>query len=261
MKTGSVGAIDVSVSDPNVIYVGMGESAVRGNVSHGDGVYRSSDAGKTWKHIGLSDSRQIGRVRIHPKDPDVAYVAAMGHLWSANKERGVFRTRDGGKTWQNILFRSDKAGAFDIVLEPGNPNTIYAAFWQIQRTPYSLISGGEGSSIYKSNDGGDTWTDISKNKGLPAGVLGKIGISVSPVNPNRVWAMIEAKEGGLYRSDDAGENWQRVSDNAGIRQRPWYYTRVYADTQSVDTVYVLNVGFHKSIDGGRNFTTVGVPHC
>lgn len=259
-KTGSVGAIDVALSDPNVIYVGMGESPVRGNVSHGDGMYKSLDAGKTWKHVGLGDSRQIGRVRIHPKDPDVAYAAAMGHLWAANKERGVFRTKDGGKTWQNILFRSDKAGAFDLVLDPADPNTIYAAFWQVQRTPYSLISGGEGSSIYKSTDGGDTWADISKNRGLPVGVLGKIGVSVSPVNTNRVWAMIEAKEGGLYRSDDAGETWQRVSDNANIRQRPWYYTRVYADTQNADTVYVLNVGFHKSIDGGRNFTTVGVPH-
>lgn len=259
-KTGSVGAIDVSLSDPNVIYVGMGESPVRGNVSSGDGVYRSADAGKTWKHVGLSDSRHIGRVRIHPKNADVAYVAAMGHLWGPNKERGVFRTKDGGKTWQNILFRTEKAGAFDISFDPADPNTIYAAFWQVQRTPYSLISGGEGSSLYKSTDGGDTWTDISKNRGLPAGVLGKIGVSVSPVNPNRVFAMIEAKDGGLYRSDDAGETWQRVSDNANIRQRPWYYTRVYADTQNADTVYVLNVGFHKSIDGGRTFTTIGVPH-
>jgi photosystem II stability/assembly factor-like uncharacterized protein len=259
-KTGSVGAIDVALSDPNIIYAGMGESPVRGNVSHGDGVYKSVDAGKTWKHIGLSDSRQIGRVRIHPKNPDVAYVAAMGHLWAANKERGIFRTRDGGKTWQNVLFRSDKAGAFDLHFDPSNANTLYATFWQVQRTPYSLISGGEGSAIYKSTDGGDTWTDISKNKGLPAGVLGKIGITVSPVNPNRVFAMVEAKEGGLYRSDDAGETWQRVSNNPAIMQRPWYYFRVYADSQQADTVYVLNVGFHKSIDGGRNFTTINVPH-
>ncbi len=259
-KTGSVGAIDVSLSDPNVIYVGMGESPVRGNVSHGDGVYKSTDAGKTWKHVGLGDSRQIGRVRIHPKDPNIVYVAAMGHLWGPNKERGLFRTTDGGKTWQNILFRSDKAGAFDISFDPANPNVMFAAFWQIQRTPYSLISGGEGSAIYRSADGGDTWTDISKNRGLPAGLLGKIGISVSPVNPNRVWVMIEAKEGGLYRSDDGGETWQRTSDNASIRQRPWYYTRVYADTQNADIVYVLNVGFHRSIDGGRTFSTVGTPH-
>ena len=259
-KTGSVGSIDVSWSDPNVVYVGMGESPVRGNVSHGDGVYKSVDAGKTWKHVGLGDSRQIGRVRIHPKDPNIVYVAAMGHLWGPNRERGLFRTKDGGRTWQNILFRSEKAGAFDISFDPANPNVMFAAFWQVQRTPYSLISGGEGSSIYKSTDGGDTWTDISKNRGLPSGVLGKIGVSVSPVNPDRVFAMIEAKDGGLYRSDDGGETWQRVSDSPAIRQRPWYYTRVYADTQNADTVYVLNVAFHKSIDGGRTFTTIGTPH-
>lgn len=259
-KTGSVGSIDVAPSDPNIIYVGMGESAVRGNVSHGDGVYKSVDAGKTWKHVGLGDSRQIGRVRVHPKNPDVVYVAAMGHLWGPNKERGLFRSKDGGKTWQNILFRSDKAGAFDLSWDPANPNLMFATFWQVQRTPYSLISGGEGSAVYRSEDGGDTWTDISKNRGMPAGVLGKIGISVSPVNPNRVFAMVEAKEGGLFRSDDGGESWQRVSDSPAIRQRPWYYHRVYADTQNADVVYVLNVGFHKSIDGGRTFTTIGVPH-
>lgn len=259
-KTGSVGAIDVSQSEPNIVYVGMGESPVRGNVSHGDGVYKSTDGGKTWKHVGLADSRQIGRVRIHPKDPNTVYVAAMGHLWGPNRERGVYRTKDGGKTWQNILFRGDKAGAFDISWDPNDPNVIYAAFWQVQRTPYSMISGGEGSSLYKSTDGGDTWTDISKNRGMPSGVLGKIGVSVSAVNPNRVFAMIEAKDGGLYRSDDAGDTWQRVSDSPAIRQRPWYYTRVYADTQNADIVYVLNVGFHRSIDGGRTFTAIGTPH-
>jgi photosystem II stability/assembly factor-like uncharacterized protein len=260
-KTGSVGAIGISESDPNIIYVGMGESPVRGNVSHGDGVYKSIDAGKTWRHVGLSDSRQIGRVRVHPKNPDLVYVAAMGHLWAPNQERGVFRSKDGGKSWEKVLFRSDKAGAFDLILDPSNPNTIYATVWQVQRTPYSLISGGEGSSIYKSTDGGDTWTDISRNRGLPAGVLGKIGITVSPVNTNRVWAMVEAKQGGLFRSDDAGETWQKVSDNPAIMQRPWYYFRVYADTQNADTVYVLNVGFHKSIDGGRTFTNIPVPHA
>ena len=259
-KTGSVGAIDVALTDPNIIYVGMGESPVRGNVSHGDGVYKSVDAGKTWKHVGLGDSRQIGRVRIHPKNPDVVYVAAMGHLWGPNQERGVFRTKDGGKNWEKVLFRSDKAGAFDLILDPSNPNIIYATTWQIKRTPYSLDSGGEGSAIYKSLDGGDTWTDISKNRGLPAGVLGKIGITVSSVNPNRVWAMVEARQAGLYRSDDGGENWQMVSNSPAILQRPWYYFRVYADTQNVDTVYVLNVGFHKSIDGGRTFSTIRVPH-
>ncbi len=259
-KTGSVGAIAVADSDPNVIYVGMGESPVRGNVSHGDGVYKSTDGGKTWKHIGLGDSRQIGRIRVHPKNPDIVYVAAMGHLWGANQERGVFRSKDGGKTWDKILFRSADAGAFDLSFDPADPNTMFAAFWQVKRTPWSLISGGDGSSIYKTTDGGDNWSDISRNKGLPSGVLGKIGISVSPVNSNRIWAMIEAKDGGLYRSDDGGDNWVRTSESPNIRQRPWYYTRVYADSQNVDTVYVLNVQFNKSIDGGRTFSTIRVPH-
>ena len=259
-KTGSVGAIAVADSDPNVIYVGMGEETVRGNVSHGDGVYKSTDAGKTWKFVGLGDTRQISRVRIHPKNPDIAYVAAIGHLWGANDERGVFRTKDGGKTWQRILFRDNKTGAIDLVFDPSNANVMFAAMWQVKRTPWGFESGGAGSSIYKSVDGGDSWTEISRNKGLPAGVLGKIGVAVSPVNTNRVWAMIEAKEGGLYRSDDGGENWQRTSNNPQILQRPWYYHRVYADTQNADSVYVLNVGFHKSTDGGRNFTNIGVPH-
>nr|MDQ3321812.1 glycosyl hydrolase [Acidobacteriota bacterium] len=259
-KTGSVGAIAVSESDPNVVYVGMGEETVRGNVSHGDGVYKSTDAGKTWKFIGLGDTRQISRVRIHPKNPDIAYVAAIGHLWADNNERGVFRTRDGGKTWQKILFRDAKTGAIDLTFDPSNPNAMFAAMWQIKRTPWGFESGGAGSSMYKSIDGGDSWTEISRNRGLPAGVLGKIGVTVSPVNTNRVWAMVEAKEGGLYRSDDGGENWQRTSNNPQILQRPWYYHRVYADTQNEDTVYVLNVGFHKSADGGRTFTNIGVPH-
>ena len=259
-KTGSVGAIDVSQSDPNVVYVGMGEETVRGNVSHGDGVYKSSDGGKSWKFIGLGDTRQIGRIRIHPKNPDIAYVAAIGHLWAGNDERGVFKTVDGGKTWKKILFRDRDTGANDIILDASNPNTIYATFWQIRRKPWGFDSGGAGSGIFKSTDGGDSWTEISKNKGLPAGVLGKIGITVSPVNTNRVWAMVEAKQGGLFRSDDGGDNWQKVSDNPQIMQRPWYYFRVYADSQNADTVYVLNVGFHKSIDGGRTFTSVGTPH-
>ncbi len=259
-KTGTVGAIAVSESDPNVLYVGMGEEAVRGNVSHGDGVYKSTDAGKTWKFVGLGDTRQIGRVRVHPKNPDIAYVAALGHLWDSNEERGVFKTVDGGKSWKKVLFRDDKTGAVDLILDPSNPNQIYAGFWQIKRTPWGFDSGGAGSSLYKSADGGDTWTEMKANKGLPSGNWGKIGITVSPVNTNRLWAMIEAKDGGLYRSDDAGDNWQRVSDSPQIRQRPWYYTRVYADSQNADTVYVMNVGFHKSADGGRTFTTVNVPH-
>ncbi len=259
-KTGSVGAIAVADSDPNIIYVGMGESPVRGNVSHGDGVYKSIDGGKTWKHIGLGDTRQIGRIRVHPTNPNLVYVAAMGHLFGNNAERGVFRSKDGGKSWEKVLFRSEKAGAFDLVFDPSNPNVLYTTFWQIKRTPFSLESGGEDSAIYKSIDSGDNWTDISKNAGLPKAPLGKIGITVSPVNTNRVWAMIEAKEGGLYRSDNGGENWILVSNNPQIRQRPWYYSRVYADTQNADTVYITNVNFHKSIDGGRTFSNIETPH-
>lgn len=259
-KTGSVGSIAVADSDPNTVYVGMGESPVRGNVSHGDGMYKTTDAGKTWKKIGLDDTRQIGRVRVHPKDANTVYVAALGHLWAPNEQRGVFRSKDGGNTWQKILYRDDKTGAFDISFDPANPNVMFASFWQVKRTPYSLESGGDGSGIYKSMDGGDTWKEISRNPGLPKTVLGKIGISVSPVNPQRVWAMIEAQEGGLYRSDNGGDTWTRTSDSSNIRQRPWYYTRVFADTQNADIVYVLNVQVWKSTDGGRSFNTVDTPH-
>lgn len=259
-KTGSVGAIDVADSDPNIIYVGMGEETVRGNVSSGDGVYKSTDAGKTWKHIGLGDTEQISRVRVHPTDPNIVYVAALGHLWGNNEQRGIFRSKDGGKTWTKILYRNAETGASDLVIDPSNPSTLYAGFWQISRKPWRMDSGGDGSGLFKSIDGGDTWTEISRNRGLPSGVLGKIGVAVSPLNSNRVWAMVEAKDGGLYRSDDAGETWQRVNEGANIRQRPWYYTRVYADTGNENTVYVLNVGFHKSTDGGRTFGNVGTPH-
>ncbi len=259
-KTGSVGAVAVSESDSNVIYVGMGEHTLRGNVSHGDGMYKSTDAGKTWKHIGLGDTRQISRVRIHPKNPDIVYVAALGHLWGGNAERGIFRTKDGGKTWDKILFRDEKSGAIDLIFEPNSPNVIYASLWQVKRTPYSMESGGDGSGLFKSVDGGDTWKEISRNIGLPKGILGKICIAVSPVNPNRVWAMVEAKEGGLFRSDDGGENWAMVSNSPNIRQRPWYFSRIYADTKNADLLYLMNVQAWKSLDGGRNFSVIGTPH-
>ncbi len=259
-KTGSVGAIDVADSDPNVIYVGMGEETIRGNVSSGDGVYKSIDGGRSWKNVGLGDTQQISRVRVNPKDPNIVYVAAIGHLWGKNDERGIFRTKDGGKTWEKILFRNAETGAGDLILDPSNPNTLYAAFWRISRKPYRMDSGGDGSGLFKSTDGGDTWTEITRNKGLPAGVDGKINVTVSPANTNRVWAMVENKDGGLFRSDDGGDTWQKTSDNANIRQRPWYFNRIYADTENENTIYVMNVQMQRSIDGGRTFTTIGGSH-
>ena len=258
--TGSVGAIAVSESDPNVIYVGMGESPIRGNVSHGDGVYKSTDAGKTWKRIGLEDSRQIPRIRIHPKNPDLVYVAALGHIFGPNDQRGVFRSKDGGKTWERVFNRGNKAGAIDLVLDPSNPNTMYAGFWEVYRKPWTLESGGPGSGIFKSVDGGDTWTELTRNAGLPRGMVGKVGITVSPANPERVWAIVEAEDGGVFRSDNAGRTWTKVNDERRLRQRAWYYTRIYADTKNADTVYVLNVQFFRSNDGGRTYSTIGVPH-
>jgi photosystem II stability/assembly factor-like uncharacterized protein len=259
--TGTVGAIAVSESDPNVVYVGMGESCIRGNFSHGDGVYKSVDAGKTWKRVGLEDSRIIGRIRIHPKNPDLVYVAALGHAAGPNEQRGVFRSKDGGKTWERVLFKSNKAGAVDLSMDASNPNVLYAAIWEAKRTPYSLESGGPDSGLWQSTDGGDTWTEISRNPGGPRGAaLGRIGVAVSPANPDRVWAIIEAEDGGVFRSDNGGRNWTKVNEGRNLRQRAWYYTHIYADPKSADTVYVLNTGFYKSVDGGRNYTTIQVPH-
>jgi len=258
--TGSVGAIGLSDSDPNTIYVGMGESPIRGNVSHGDGVYKSTDGGKTWKHVGLEDTRQIGRVRVHPKNPDIVYVAGLGHVWAPNDQRGVFRSKDGGKTWEKILSRGNKAGAIDLVLDPTNPNTMYAGFWEVYRKPWTLESGGPGGGIFKSTDGGDTWTELTRNPGMAKGIVGKIGITVSPANPDRVWAIVEAEDGGVFRSDNAGRTWTKLNEERRLRQRAWYYTRIYADPKNPDTVYVLNTGFYRSNDGGRTFTGIQVPH-
>ena len=258
--TGSVGAVAVSDSDPNVVYVGMGESPIRGNVSHGDGVYKSTDAGKTWKHVGLADTRQISRIRINPKNPDVVYVAALGHVWGPNAERGLFRSKDGGKTWEKIFSRGDKAGATDLIIDPTNPSILYAGFWEVYRKPWTLESGGPGSGIFKSTDGGDTWTELTRNPGLPRGIIGNIGITVSPANPDRVWAIVEAEEGGVFRSDNAGRTWTKVNEERRLRQRAWYYTRIYADPKNADSVYVLNTGFYRSNDGGRTYTNIPVPH-
>ncbi|MBI4909181.1 MAG: glycosyl hydrolase [Acidobacteria bacterium] len=258
--TGSVGAIGVSESDPNVIYAGMGEVPIRGNVSHGDGMYKSTDAGKTWKKTGLDDTRHIGRVRVHPKDPDLVYVAALGHTFGPNEQRGVYRSKDGGKTWQRILDRGNKAGAIDLILDPTNPRILYAGFWEVYRKPWTLESGGPGSGLWKSTDGGDTWAELTRKPGLPKGGIGKVGITVSPANPERVWALIEADDGGLFRSDNGGSTWTRTSSDRNLRQRAWYYTRIYADPRNAEVVYVLNVAFHRSGDGGRTFSRIGTPH-
>ena len=258
--TGSVGAIAVADSDPNTVYVGMGESPIRGNVSHGDGVYKSNDAGKTWKRIGLEDTRQVARIRVHPKNPDLVYVAALGHVWGPSEQRGVFRSKDGGKTWEKVLSRGNKAGAIDLILDPSNPNIIYAGFWEVYRKPWTLESGGPGSGIFKSTDGGDTWNELTRNPGMPKGTIGKVGITVSPANPDRVWAIVEAEDGGVFRSDNGGNTWTKVNEERRLRQRAWYYTRIYADPKNADSVYVLNTGFYRSNDGGRTYTGIGVPH-
>ncbi len=259
-KRASVGAIAVAESDPNVIYVGMGETTIRGNVSHGDGLYKSTDAGKTWTHLGLTETRNIAKVRIHPQNPDLVYVAALGHAHGPNAERGVYRSRDGGQTWEQVLFRSEKAGAIDLAMDPNNPRILYAAFWEAIRRPHELVSGGEGSGLFKSTDGGDTWTEISHNKGLPKGLLGKIGIAVSPAKEGRVWAVIEAEDGAVFRSDDGGQTWEKLSEEGNLRARAWYYMHIYADPQDAETLWVLNVRCWKSIDGGKNFFEVQVPH-
>ncbi|MEW6735928.1 MAG: glycosyl hydrolase [Acidobacteriota bacterium] len=258
--TGSVGGIGICEADPNIIYVGMGESPIRGNVSYGDGIYKSTDAGSNWKRVGLEDTHQIGRVRVHPRNPDIVYVAALGHVFGPHEQRGVFRTTDGGKSWQRMLYRNNKAGAIDLILDPTNPSIIYAGFWEAYRTPYSLESGGPGSGLFKSTDAGETWSELTRNPGLPKGMIGKVGITVSPVNSQRLWAIIEAEDGGVFRSDDAGKTWTKINQERKLRQRAWYYTRIYADPQNPESVYVLNVEFHRSNDGGRTFTNIPVPH-
>jgi photosystem II stability/assembly factor-like uncharacterized protein len=260
LGTGSVGAIAVAESDPNVIFLGMGEACLRGNISHGDGVYKSTDAGKTWKNVGLRDTRHIGRIRVHPSNPDLVYVAAVGHAFGPNLERGVFRSKDGGKTWEKVLFVDEKTGAIDLALDPTNPRILYAASYQVLRLPWGFESGGPGSGLYKSTDAGDTWTKIT-GEGLPKkGVWGRIGIAVSHANPSRVWAMIEAEDGGLFRSDDAGKTWRRTNEERKLRQRAWYYSHIFADPKNAESVYVLNTAFYRSNDGGKTFSGIPVPH-
>ena len=258
-NTAAVGAIAVAPSDPNVIYVGMGETSIRGDVSHGDGVYRSTDGGQTWRHVGLPETQSISTIRVHPTDPDLVYVAAFGHVWGPNPERGVYRSRDGGSSWTQVLHTSDGAGAIDLAMDPNNPRVLYAAMWDAQRYPHALRSGGPNSGIFKTTDGGDTWQELTRNPGLPTGVLGKIGIAAS-AKPGRVWALVESEDGALFRSDDGGANWQRACDQGDLRRRAWYYTHIVADPQDGDTVYILNLKFWKSIDGGKTFTAIPTQH-
>ncbi|MGB5269939.1 WD40/YVTN/BNR-like repeat-containing protein [Eudoraea sp.] len=258
---GSVGAVEVAKSDPNVIYVGGGEKTLRGNVSSGYGVWKTEDAGKTWKSVGLKKSRHVPRIRIHPDNPDILYAAVLGNIYKPTQERGIFKSTDGGTTWRNTLFVNEQAGAVDLVMDPNNPRILYASTWRAKRTPYSLSSGGDGSALWKSTDSGETWSEISKNEGFPTDTLGIIGVTVSPKNSERVWAIVEQKEkGGLYRSEDGGKKWTQVNSERKLRQRAWYYTRLYADTEDEDVVYVLNVRYHKSTDGGKSFNTFNAPH-
>ena len=262
LNSSAVGAIAVAESDPNVIYVGMGESTIRGDVSYGDGVYKSTDGGKTWVNVGLEDTNHIAKIRVHPQNPDLVYVAALGHAFGPNDERGVYRSKDGGQSWEKVLFRSEKAGAIDLAMDLANPRILYATIWEAYRNFWSLSSGGPDSSIYKSSDGGDTWTEITDNPGLPDGIKGKMGVAVSPVKPERVWAIIEAEEdkAGLYGSEDGGNTWKLLTDNRDLIARPWYYCHIYADPQDADTVYILNLKMWKSTDGGRTFTEITTPH-
>ncbi|WP_224488354.1 WD40/YVTN/BNR-like repeat-containing protein [Robertkochia flava] len=258
---GSVGAITVAAGDQNVIYVGGGESTVRGNVSSGYGIWKSVDAGKTWQQAGLEKSRHVPRIVVHPENHDIVYAAVLGNIYKATEDRGVYKSTDGGKTWRKTLFSNDMAGAVDLIMDPNNPRILYASTWRIQRTPYSLSSGGEGSALWKSTDSGETWTRISDNEGFAKGTLGIIGVTVSPVNSERVWAIAENKDkGGVYRSEDGGKTWAYINDSRSLRQRAWYYTRIYADTQDEDVVYVMNVSYHKSKDGGKTFSASNAPH-
>lgn len=255
----SIGSIAISYSDPNVIYVGTGEGCPRGNVTYGNGVWKSLDAGKTWVHLGLEETQTIPKVIVDPANPNEVFVAALGHIFGSNAERGVYKSIDGGKTWKKTLFKDDKTGAVDITFDPHNPHVLFAALWEMNRTPYSLWSGGPGSGLYKSSDDGETWKRLDEH-GLPKGIWGRVGISVSGADSDRVYALIEAADGGLYRSDDGGENWTRVSGDHKLWQRAWYYMHIFADPKSVDTVYVLNVSAYRSTDGGHSFDTIHVPH-
>jgi photosystem II stability/assembly factor-like uncharacterized protein len=254
----SVGAVAVAPSDHNVVYAGTGSACPRGNISPGDGIYKSTDGGKSWKHVGLELTGQIGRIRVHPTDPDTVYVAALGQIFGPNEERGVYRSQDGGESWEKVLFVSDRAGAVDLAMNPENPRILFAAIWEAERKPWTLVSGGEESGLYRSKDGGDSWDELTD--GLPEGTKGRIGVSVSGGNPNRVFALVEAEKGGLFRSENGGDKFFLVNPDRNFRQRAWYYTHVVADPVNTENVYIMNTGLWRSTDGGNSFNFIRVPH-
>jgi len=253
ISSSSIGAVAVAETNPDIVYIGGGETQLRGSITQGDGVYKTTDGGKTWRHLGLKETQAISRIRVHPTNPNIVYVAALGHVYGDNEQRGVFRSKDGGNTWEKVLYVSEKAGAADLIIDRTNPNVLYASIWQVYRKAWKMWGGGPDSRLFKSLDGGDTWVDLTQNPGMPEGPIGKIGVTVSPADPNRVWAVVEANEGGVFRSDDAGWTWERVNSERMLRQRAFYYSRLVADPFDRDVVYGLNVGFHKSTDGGKTF--------
>lgn len=261
ITSSSIGAVAVAETNPDIVYIGGGETQLRGSITQGDGVYKTTDGGETWRHLGLKETQAISRIRVHPTNPNIVYVAALGHVYGDNEQRGVFRSKDGGNNWKKVLYVSDKAGAADLIIDKTNPDVLYATTWQVYRKAWKMWGGGPDSKLWKSLDGGDTWIDLTENPGMPEGPIGKIGVTVSPVDPNRVWAVVEANEGGIFRSDDAGWTWERVNSERKLRQRAFYYSRIYADPQDKDVVYGLNVNFWKSTDGGKTFDVrIRPPH-